>query len=268
VTRTRAAAARVRPWTGALETPLLRRIEADVRAGPWPEFRFLERRPIPWCPPPAARARVALVTSAGLHLAGARRFRALEEPLGDASLRRLPHAAADAELDLAAPYLDTKFLALDREVALPRRALERLVERGLAGGVAAHHYSFCGGVLAPYPQLSASADELLAGLREDEVDAVVFVPTCSICVQTLSLAAAEIEERGLPTVTIALLPELARIAGAPRALSTHFPLGAPLGDPGNGALHEAVLAEALELLHSASAPGTQRTSELRWRREP
>ena len=46
------------------------------------------------------------------------------------------------------------------------------------------------------------------------------------------------------------------------------PAGGPAGDPGNGALHEAVLAEALELLHGARAPGSQRTSELRWRGEP
>lgn len=260
----------MRPWTGALETPLLARIEADVRAGPHAEFRFVERRPVPFVRPRAAPSelRVALVTSAGLHLRGDARFRALEERLGDAGLRRIPHAAPPEALDLAAPYLDTKFLPHDLEVALPRGALQRLVARGVLGGVAAHHYSFCGGVLEPYPRLAASADELLRGLCDDGADAALFLPTCSICVQTLSLAAAELEQRGLPTVTIALLPELARIAGAPRVLTTHFPLGAPVGDPGNGALHEAVLAQALELLHTASQPGTQRESDLRWRRAP
>lgn len=262
--------ARVRPWTDGFETPLLARIEEDVRGGPHPAFRFLSRRPIPWAAPRAATCelRVALITSAGLHLAGDERFRVYEQPLGDASLRRIPHAAPLAALDLDAPYLDRKFLLRDPEVGLPRRALDALVAHGAVGGAAAHHLSFCGGVIEPYPELASSVEQALACLEAEEVGACVLVPTCSICVQTLALVASEIETAGIPTVTLALLPELARIAGAPRALATRFPLGAPMGDPENAALQQAVLAEALTFLQEARTPGELRTSPLRWRRSP
>ena len=54
-----------------------------------------------------------------------------------------------------------------------------------------------------------------------------------MCNQTVSLVAAAIEDRGIPTVTIQLLEEIARKIGPPRALCVPFAHGFPLGQPGN-----------------------------------
>lgn len=254
------------PFEGRFESPLVARILAFV-AERDPAFRVLRRASIPWTPlaRPIASARVALLTTGALHRRGDRPFRALEDPAGDASFRVVPHAATEAELDLDAPYVDAKHTARDPEVALPRRALDALVARGIAGSAAREHYSFCGGVLRPFPGLRASAEELVERARAGGVDAIVLAPTCSICVNTVALLAGEIEARGIATASLTLLPEITRAVGVPRALALKFPFGAPCGDPGNASLQQAVLAEALELLASAER-GELRTSRHLWRR--
>ena len=256
-------------YAGELETPLLARLLAFVREEKDPSFAFLHRRHVPWTSlgKPLREARVALLSTGALHLRGDARFRAMEEPLGDTSCRAVPHLAPVADLDLEAPYLDPKYTVHDPEVALPRRALDELARRGVVAGATARHHSFCGGVLRPFPGLRESLDRVEPLLRQDGADAVVLVPTCSICVHTVALLAGELEERGFPTVALSLLPELSRIVGVPRTLAVHFPFGAPCGDPGNAALHAAVLGEALAMLEEAQ-PGEVRTSALAWRRAP
>lgn len=256
-------------FEGALETPLLARVVGLLRERE-PEFAFLRRERIPWTRPGAklAELRIALVTTAGLHLAGDARFRALEEPLGDTSFRVVPHGAGPEDLDLDAPYLDRKYTIRDPQVALPTEALDALHRDGRVGAPSRRHYSFCAGIVRPYPGLARSVDSLAPSLVEDGVGAVVVIPTCSTCVQTAALLAGELEQLGWPTVALSLLPELSRIVGVPRTLALHFPFGAPCGDPFNRALQRAVLAEALDLLESAPAPGEVRESRHTWRAKP
>lgn len=263
-------AAGLRRFDGELRTPFLRQLVELLRAEKDPRFAFLQRRPIPFraLHVPLARARVALLTTAGLHLAGDRGFRVLEEPFGDASFRVVPHGAPAAELDLQALYVDRKYTVDDPEVALPRRALEALARAGKIGSAAPRHYSFCAGLLRPYPGLRESVEALRPMLAEDGVDAVVILPTCSVCVQTVALLAGELEQRGLATVALSMLPELSEIVGAPRTLTVRFPYGAPCGDPHHPELHEAVLLEALELLESCESAGEVRASQHLWRERP
>lgn len=256
------------PYRGVPGTAHLARILELITSERDPDFRFLTRAPIPFArlERPLSAARIALVTTAGLHPRGVPRFGVLELPYGDTSFRAIPHDLPLEELDLDAPYLDQKFVTTDPEVALPRRALDALHQAGRVGPPAARHASFCAGVLRPFPGLRASAAELLSMLRADGADAAIFAPTCPTCGQTAGLVAGELEAQGLPTVCLSLLPELSTITGTPRTLALHFPFGAPCGDPGNEALHRAVLEEALDLLVTADTPGTLRHSTLAWRR--
>lgn len=262
--------ARFERGTGPFEDKLLGKLVEMIRGSADPEFAFVRRVDVPWCAPKKALAssRIALVTTAGLHTRDDEPFRALEEPLGDPSFRWIAQVTPAAELALERGYVDAKYTAVDPEVALPRRALARLAERGVIGSVASRHASFVGGVIRPLPELIEHARRLADAFASDGVDGVVLVPNCSICVQTVALVASELEARGLSTVTLTLIPELTRFAGAPRALAVHFPFGAPLGDPEHEELHDAVLAEALELLATAREPRTVVDSRQRWRREP
>jgi hypothetical protein len=252
-----------------IDDPLLQRILDSVRAEADPGFEFASPGSLPWCAPPASlsETRVALVTTAALHLKGDRAFRTLEDRLGDTSFRIIPQDAA-GPLDLGAPYVDPRHIPNDPEVALPRRALSELHRRGRIGPPSLRHASFSPGIVRGLPGLRESAAALSLLLREDGAGAVILMPTCPLCVQTVCILAREIESRGIPTVCVTLVPDLTRIVGAPRSLAVKFPFGAPCGDPGHGALHRALLLDALSLLAEADTPGTLRESRLAWRRTP
>ncbi len=254
--------------SSASSSPLLERVVASIRAEVDPSFEFVSPGPIPWCPATAdsARGPIALITTAGLHLLDDAPF--ADERLGDPSFRIVPRGTEPERLDLLAPYVDRKYIPGDPEVALPLEALETLHRRGEAGPPAARHASFAGGIVHPLPGLLPSAERLAAMFHEDGVRAVILLPSCSLCVQTVCILAREVEASGIPTVALTLLPDLTRLVGAPRALSVRFPFGAPAGDPGNSPLHRAVLLEALRTLVEADAPGTVRESSCAWRRSP
>jgi len=150
-------------------------------------------------------------------------------------------------------------------VALPRRALDELVADGTIGAAAPRHFSFAQGIVHPLPDLAERAREVAQMLRADAVDALVLLPTCSLCVQTAAVLAREFESAGFATVTLTALAELTARVGAPRALAARFPFGAAAGDPGNRALHVGVLREALGLVERAREPRIVVESGLRWR---
>lgn len=253
---------------GPYETPLLNRLRAHLRAGLDPNYEFLAFDDAPWTQPraPVGELRVALVATADLHRRGDKPFESLETALGDTSYREIAHELPDSELALEAPYVDEKYIPRDPEVALPRRALDELVRAGEVGSAAARHYSFAQGIVRPLPGLAQRAQALAAELRSDAVDALVLFPTCSLCVQAIAVLSRELEARGFCTVCVTSLPELTARVGAPRALATHFPFGAPAGDPGHRALHRAVLSEALARIDDAREPRTIVETTRRWRR--
>jgi D-proline reductase (dithiol) PrdB len=71
-----------------------------------------------------------------------------------------------------------------------------------------------------------------------------------MCNQAVCLLAAEIERRGIATVCIVLLREIAEKVRPPRALAVPFPHGFPLGAPHDARLQREVLMAALRLLES------------------
>lgn len=257
----------LRRYDGTPTSPFLQRLLALLREEKDPQFTFLQRDPIPFraLSVPLGDARVALITTAGLHLRTERGFRVLEDVYGDPSYRVVPHGTPQANLDLEALYVDRKYTVDDPEVALPMNALAELAAAGRIGSVAPRHYSFCAGLVRPYPGLRTNVETLAAELHSDGVHAVVLLPTCSTCVQTVGLIAGELEERGVSTVGLTLLPELSEIVGVPRSLSVHFPYGAPCGDPFHTDLHRAVLNEALGLFEACDRPGLVVASKLQWR---
>jgi len=69
-----------------------------------------------------------------------------------------------------------------------------------------------------------------------------------MCNQAVSLVAAELERRGISTVALVLLREVAEKVRPPRALWLPFRHGYPLDVPGDPARQRAVLEAALALL--------------------
>ena len=75
-----------------------------------------------------------------------------------------------------------------------------------------------------------------------------------MCNQAVSLIAAELERRGITTVCIILLREVAEKVRPPRALVVPFRHGFPLGAPHDAALQRSVIESALSLLDRNDVP--------------
>jgi hypothetical protein len=75
-----------------------------------------------------------------------------------------------------------------------------------------------------------------------------------MCNQAVSLLAAEIERRGIATVCLMLLREIAVKVRPPRALSVPFPHGRPLGQPHDAEGQRQVIVAALSLLTRSDVP--------------
>jgi hypothetical protein len=75
-----------------------------------------------------------------------------------------------------------------------------------------------------------------------------------MCNQTVSLIAAELERRGITTICIILLREVAEKVRPPRALFVPFRHGYALDTPNDLARQRAVIQGALAMTASGSTP--------------
>jgi len=71
----------------------------------------------------------------------------------------------------------------------------------------------------------------------------------------VGLAAREIENAGMSTVVLSVMPEVTAAAGAPRVVGIGRPPGCPLGDPGDADGQRQVLRATLEALARIDEPG-------------
>jgi D-proline reductase (dithiol) PrdB len=145
----------------------------------------------------------------------------------------------------------------------PLPALKRLVSRGRIGEVAPRFFG------APTNRshrvtIGTDAPEILARCREDQVDAVVLVPNCPVCHQTISLVARHLEANGISTVVMGCAKDIVEHAAAPRFLFSDFPLGNSAGKPHDPASQVFTLELALNVLEAAPGPQTTVQSPLRW----
>ena len=83
-----------------------------------------------------------------------------------------------------------------------------------------------------------------------------------MCHQTVGLVQGEIERAGIVTASITMLPEITRKIRPPRALEVPFPLGFPMGRPGDTAKHRQVLRRLLEMCQDVGADTVPRIEGL------
>lgn len=75
-----------------------------------------------------------------------------------------------------------------------------------------------------------------------------------MCNQAVSLVAAELERRGIATVVIQLLREVADKMRPPRALAVPFRHGFPLDSPNDAEAQKRVMRAALSLFVRGNPP--------------
>ena len=112
--------------------------------------------------------------------------------------------------------------------------------------------------------VETDAPNILARCRADAIDAVVLVPNCPVCHQTIALTARHLEAGGIATMVMGAARDIVEHAGVPRFLFSDFPLGNAAGKPHDIASQAFTLELALRVLESAPAPRTTVQSPLRW----
>jgi len=215
---------------------------------------------------PLEDCRVALVTTAAPH----------RPELGDQG----PGAPYNARAKFYAVYSDDTardhdlriaHLAIDRQHTtaedsgtwFPLPALRRAAAAGRIGELEPRFHG------APTNRsqrttLAVDAPEIVARCRADAVDAVVLVPNCPVCHQTVGLVARALEAQGIATMVMGCAKDIVEHVGVPRFLFSDFPLGNAAGRPRDPASQDATLELALALLEAAPAARTTVQSPLRW----
>lgn len=142
-------------------------------------YRWRRIEPVPFARLRSSleRARVALVTSAGLVAPGDTPF----DPRvrgGDYTYRWIPAGANPRRLveSHRSELWDHAGFQRDPNVALPLDRMRELAEAGVIGEVARRHVSIMGSVTAPGRLVRHSAPEIAAQLVADGVDAALLVP--------------------------------------------------------------------------------------------
>ena len=127
----------------------------------------------PWTTPkPIADSRVAIVTTAALHVVGDEGFEN-----DDTSFRVLPRERRDLTLGHWSPNFDRAGFAADLDVVYPIDRLEELAAAGVIGSVAPRHLAFAGNQEDTLTGIRLdSGPRAAALLLEDAVDVVLLTP--------------------------------------------------------------------------------------------
>jgi D-proline reductase (dithiol) PrdB len=201
-------------------------------------------------PPPLDEARVAIVTTGGLHAQTDAAWTA-----GDQSFRVLPARVDDLVLGHRSPNYDRLGFLQDPNVIAPVDRLNEMAADGIIGSVADRHISFMGGQRDTLTTIRLDSGPAAAAvLKDDGVDVVLITPVCPLCTRTGGAIAHVLEAEGLSTVAISLVRATSELLAPPRSLFCRFPFGRPLGRPGDPDFQRDVLTAAFELLREPSGP--------------
>jgi glycine/betaine/sarcosine/D-proline reductase family selenoprotein B len=235
-------------------------------------YRWAHYADVPFAPlkKPLAECRIGLITTAAPYQPGKGDQGPGAAYNGGAKFYRVYSGDTAVDHDLRISHIGYDRIhttAEDSGTWFPLPALRRLAAAGRIGAVAPRFHG------APTNRshrttLDQDGPELLARVREDGCDAVILVPNCPVCHQTISLVARHLEANGIPTVVMGCAKDIVEHAGVARFLFSDFPLGNSAGKPHDPASQEATLELALRVLESAPGPRTTVQNPLRWSDNP
>lgn len=143
-------------------------------------FSFVESRDIPWTPFAGSliQSRVALITTAGVHLKSDPPFDMLD-PSGDPSYRQIPGDVDTGDLTITHNYYDHGDADRDVNIVFPVERIRELAEFGEIGAVNQRHFSFMGHLLPPHLDtlMHKTSREVAQTLKHDGVDLAILTPT-------------------------------------------------------------------------------------------
>ena len=144
-------------------------------------FPCFEHDDTPWtpAPKPLAESRVALVTSAGLHLRSDRPFVTDHQSGGDTSYRVIPRDTSPADIIQSHVSIgfDHSGIYRDINVTFPMDRLQELKEAGVIGSLTDNYYSFMGAQRDPSVMVEQTGPEVAQRLIDDGVEVAFLTPT-------------------------------------------------------------------------------------------
>ena len=122
--------------------------------------------------PPLAERRVAIVTTAGIHVSGHETF-----AMRDTGYRVIAGGTRADEIVMShtSVNFDRTGFQHDINIVFPIDRLNELAAAGEIGSVAAFHYSLMGGGWEPH-EIEETANQIAGLLKEDQVNAALLVP--------------------------------------------------------------------------------------------
>ena len=143
-----------------------------------PSFDYFYGAYYPWAPftKELKAAKVALITTGGLHLKNDRPFDLINELNGDPTYRVIPSGTSMDQLMITHGHYDQSQTEKDLNTVLPLERLQELKAEGAIGAVAPYHYSFRGYLPNYKPLMELYAPEVSEQLKWAQVDAVVLAP--------------------------------------------------------------------------------------------
>jgi D-proline reductase (dithiol) PrdB len=149
---------------------------SEVTRQAWLNFPVFEADEAPFTRPskPLAESRVALVTTAGVHLRGDRPFAS-----SDQTFRVVPSgspAMAIVQSHSSIGFDRTAFMR-DVNISFPIDRLRELRDHGEIGSLAHDFYSFMGGSRAPRVMQRDTGPHVARRLLAEGVDVVLLTPT-------------------------------------------------------------------------------------------
>jgi len=134
---------------------------------------------VPWQPfqGKAVQSRVALITTAGVHLNSDVPFN-MRDPAGDPTFREIPADAPPGTWTITHNYYDHTDADKDINVVFPFERLRELAELGEIGALNQRHFSFMGHILPPHIHtlMHSTAPQVARLLKQDGVDIAILTP--------------------------------------------------------------------------------------------
>jgi D-proline reductase (dithiol) PrdB len=148
-------------------------IQVFMRTYPFRKSPWTKAAPVK----PLGESRVALVTTAGLHMQDQPPFDQTIKA-GDPSYRWIHGEVAVQELLIAhrSQAFDHSGIETDLNLCFPLDRFRELAAQGIIGSLNERHLSFMGSITAPGKLIKQTAPEAAALLIEDRVDLAFLVP--------------------------------------------------------------------------------------------
>ncbi len=144
-------------------------------------FPCVEHDDTPWTPmrKPLSESKLALVTSAGLHVRGETPFITDHKGKGDYSYRVIPRSTKPA--DILQSHVSIGFdhtgIYRDINVTFPVDRLQELVDQGVIGSLADNNYSYMGALRDVTGIIEQTGPEVAHRMVDEGVEVALITPT-------------------------------------------------------------------------------------------